>query len=164
MQRGLSLVREIPAVEPPSDFHARLQHRIFHVQDEDARRGSRLGAPGTALSIAAAGLIAFATLGPFARTIMPRAGRATTPAVEETAGPATDAWPLASERTGVIGGGGGWVSIGERRPRIGGAFEAPNGIGQVFPGPYSPLIVEPPRVGGRRDSRVLLAAYLNSVD
>jgi hypothetical protein len=164
MQRGLSLVREIPALQPPSDFHARMQHRIFHVQDEDLRRGSRLGTPATALSIDAAGLIAFAALGPFARNILPRASGAATVAVEEPSEPATETWPLSPERIGVMGGGGGWVHIGERRTRIGAEFEAPHGIGHVFPGPYSPLIIEPPRVGGRRDGRVFLAAYLNSVD
>ena len=34
MRRGLTLVRDLPPVVPGEDFTPRLQHRLYHVQDE----------------------------------------------------------------------------------------------------------------------------------
>lgn len=55
VDRGASIFRELPEVEPSEDFAARLQHRIFHVEDEmraPGRSFSGISAP-TAFSIAA---------------------------------------------------------------------------------------------------------------
>ncbi|NJD10802.1 MAG: hypothetical protein FIB01_10360 [Gemmatimonadetes bacterium] len=41
LQRGTSMLRELPPLLPSSDFHQRLQHRIFHVQDAGALAAER---------------------------------------------------------------------------------------------------------------------------
>lgn len=47
--RGRTLLRSFPEIEVTDDFHPRLRHRLFHVDDEDAL------APGTAGSATTAG-------------------------------------------------------------------------------------------------------------
>lgn len=56
VDRGARLFADLPEIEPSDDFAARLQHRIFHVEEEMRAPGrSASGVPATAvLSIAAA--------------------------------------------------------------------------------------------------------------
>lgn len=62
--RSLALLRTIPGVAVCDDFHPRLQHRIYHLQEDLARR--RHGAPFTRLGVAFAAtiLLALAVWGP----------------------------------------------------------------------------------------------------
>ena len=48
--RGLAVLRAIPGVVVGEDFHPRLQHRIYHIQEDLARR--RGGASFTRLGVA----------------------------------------------------------------------------------------------------------------
>ena len=62
--RGLALLRAIPPVAVREDFHPRLQHRIYHIEEDLARR--RSGASFTRLGVAFAAtiLLALAVWGP----------------------------------------------------------------------------------------------------
>ena len=64
LTRSLALLRVVPRVAVREDFHPRLQHRIYHVQEDLARR--RSGAPFTRLGVAFAAtvLVALAVWGP----------------------------------------------------------------------------------------------------
>jgi hypothetical protein len=43
LTRGTELLRGLPEVEPSEEFGARLQHRLFHVEDERLLAGRRTG-------------------------------------------------------------------------------------------------------------------------
>jgi hypothetical protein len=62
--RSLALLRVVPGVAVCDDFHPRLQHRIYHIREDLARR--RRGAPFTRLGVAFAAtiLLALAVWGP----------------------------------------------------------------------------------------------------
>ena len=64
LKRGLALLRAVPGVSVCEDFRPRLQHRIYHLQEDLARR--RHGAPFTRLGVALAitVLVALAIWGP----------------------------------------------------------------------------------------------------
>jgi hypothetical protein len=130
MRRGLRLVHEMPELEPSSDFQDRLQHRILHVVEERSETRRR-GRPGAVLSIAALGLIAFAVWRPLSDDVR---GSADLPAVEVADGTANasdaDAW--------FVGTPAAYMNP-----------DAKPTISLAFPGPYSPLIVEPPLRTGR---------------
>jgi anti-sigma factor RsiW len=133
LRKGLRLVHEMPELEPSSDFQDRLQHRIFHLMDERIEPRRR-GRAGTVASIAALGMIAFAVWQP-ATEDTPAFG--TTPAAEM----------LEIRTSHDPGVQAGWLvgsSAGYMNPA------AQPSISLAFPGPYSPLIVEPPLRGGGR--------------
>ena len=64
LKRSLALLRILPRVAVSEDFHPRLQHRVYHLQEDLARR--RHGAPFTRLgvAVAATALLALAVWGP----------------------------------------------------------------------------------------------------
>lgn len=64
VKRSLALLRALPGVAVGEDFHPRLQHRIYHIQEDLARR--RRGASFTRLGVAFAAtiLLALAVWGP----------------------------------------------------------------------------------------------------
>ena len=64
VKRSLALLRAVPGVAVGEDFHPRLQHRIYHIQEDLARR--RRGASFTRLGVAfaATALLALAVWGP----------------------------------------------------------------------------------------------------
>lgn len=64
VSRSLALLRVIPKATVRDDFHPRLQHRIYHIQEDIARR--RHGAPFTRLGVvfAVTVLLALAVWGP----------------------------------------------------------------------------------------------------
>lgn len=65
VRKGTEVLRDLPRVDPPSDFLARLQHRIYHIEDGIPLSPS-LGGGGAALvAVAAVGLLALTWL-PFA--------------------------------------------------------------------------------------------------
>jgi hypothetical protein len=126
LRRGLELVHALPEVQPSCDFQDRLRHRLFHVQDEMARP-SRFSPSGTALTLAVAGLIAFAAWGPLSDDRVSY--------VETTSAATLEA----GEALG-LGGSDAWF-LGAPTFRSG---EGPPSMALAFPGPYSPLIVQPP--------------------
>lgn len=133
MREGLRLVRELPEVEPSPDFHDRLQHRIFHLLDERIEPRRR-GRTATVATIAAAAVVAFALL---------QQPQDETPAFETTP---TAEFVGATQRYDA-GARSGWLMnthAGYMNPSV-----QPS-ISLAFPGPYSPLIVEPPLRGGGR--------------
>lgn len=56
VQRGLVLVRELPPPEPGPDFAPRLQHRVFHLQDQLQRRQGNFARVGAVAALAVAAL------------------------------------------------------------------------------------------------------------
>ena len=64
LKRSLSLLRVVPSVSVREDFHPRLQHRIYHLEEDRARR--RHGASFTRLgaALAATVLVALAVWRP----------------------------------------------------------------------------------------------------
>lgn len=54
---GRALLRDAETVEVGEDFHPRLQHRLYHVDDERALARSRSGSSSAALLLGAAALV-----------------------------------------------------------------------------------------------------------
>lgn len=65
VQRGLTVVRSLPRVNPPSDFLPRLRHRIYHIEDDIPFSGARPGGSAALVAVAVVGLFAVLWL-PFA--------------------------------------------------------------------------------------------------
>src|SRR5690606_33520694 len=65
MRQGLELVRGLPLLEPSSDFKPRLQHRLFHVQDE--RADERASGASAVVALAIAGMLAAIAWSPLLR-------------------------------------------------------------------------------------------------
>ncbi len=88
VETGVEQLRALPVVEPSDDFLPRLQHRIYHLDDERAGIASRRGSgASTGFVLAAAALIATAAALPLLRP-QPAVLRlppvaATAPTVEE---------------------------------------------------------------------------------
>jgi hypothetical protein len=55
--RGRALLRDAEPVEVGADFHPRLQHRLFHVDDERALARSRSGPSSSALLVGVAAVL-----------------------------------------------------------------------------------------------------------
>jgi len=143
MRNGLELVRTLPPVEPSADFGDRLRHGIYHVRNAapGRRRGSGL----------AVGMLALATLAAAAVwSPLLRVPRADTPRPELVSVPehlGVDWWyPVAASAAFPVPGG-----------------ESPYSLSMTFPGPYSPLIVEPPVYGGRI-GRAVFASHLHALE
>jgi anti-sigma factor RsiW len=131
LRRGLQLARQVPELRPADDFELRLQHRIFHEQD-----GNALGQQRPLASVAAlAGVIALIAWSPFI-VLHRRAGEGPSDAgARMVALPATD--PLGTVAVSWYPGDVPALPTQRRTVRP-----------TVFPGPYSPLIVNPPVHGG----------------
>lgn len=144
MRNGLELVRALPPVEPSAEFGDRLRHGIYHVRDArpERRRGSALSAG----VVAVAALAAVALWGPLPSPATPAdAGRQELVSVPEHLG--VDWWyPIAASAAFPVPGG-----------------EAPQTLSMTFPGPYSPLIIEPPVYGGRL-GRAVFASHLHTLE
>lgn len=143
MRRALDLAHNLPDVLPSSEFRPRLRHRLFHVQDELG--AIRPQAPGAAASLAIAALVALVAWSPLTMTLWRwhaerridrRAGLVQNtpvgrrPPVVSAAPQPVDPWSV-SPTTGM--------PIQARS-----FYELPD---PSFPGPYSPLVVDPPMVG-----------------
>lgn len=68
MQEGVDLFRELPSAEPASDFSPRLQHRLYHVEDNIPWAAAHPGGSAAILAVAAVGLLSLFWL-PFATQI-----------------------------------------------------------------------------------------------
>jgi hypothetical protein len=144
MRRGLQLIHEAPEILPSPDFHLRLQHRLFHLQD-DLGQNDRFAAAGAAVALAVAGLIALAAWSPFlqmadetpAAALVADAPPAELGSADEQ--PMPEWWYATNSGSGMFS----YASLGSY-PSLGNA----PGMMPVFPGPYSPLIISPPSAGG----------------
>ena len=133
VRRGLTLVHELPAVEPSPDFEQRLQHRIFHVQDEVSLAPQRPVAGAAALAVAAAiALLAWSPL------LMDG---------ERSAPTAADVTPSQYQplRLQAPSSAAEWYTT----IPVGATLASHNGVmfisaPSVAPGPYNPLVVQPP--------------------
>ena len=68
MREGVDLFRELPEAEPASDFTPRLQHRLYHVEDNIPWAVAHPGGSAAVLAVAAVGLLSLFWL-PFATQI-----------------------------------------------------------------------------------------------
>lgn len=60
LKKGLHLLRTLPSLELPEDFHPRLNHRIYHIEDGASISRETLGSGATTVSVMAiAALLAF---------------------------------------------------------------------------------------------------------
>lgn len=138
LRRGVELARQLPVVKPAADFELRLQHRIYHLQDGDAFGQQRpLAGIGVAATLAI--VIALIAWSPFLvldrADFERKADGAAEPGAMMAALPPAD--PLG---TVAVSWYPGLVPALPTHPFM----VRPT----VFPGPYSPLIVNPPVHGG----------------
>lgn len=66
IRQGVEILRAAPAIEPSPDFFPRLQHRLYHVEDE-LRTGSRGPGANAVVSLAIAGVLALLAWSPLLR-------------------------------------------------------------------------------------------------
>jgi anti-sigma factor RsiW len=60
LEQGLALLRRLPSLDVPEDFHPRLDHRIYHIEDGANLTREALGSGATTISVlAVAALLAF---------------------------------------------------------------------------------------------------------
>jgi len=64
VKRSLVLLRAVPGVVVGEDFHPRLQHRIYHIQEDLARRRGGVSFTRLGVAFAATILVALAVWGP----------------------------------------------------------------------------------------------------
>jgi hypothetical protein len=138
------------------DFEARLQHRVFHLQDEMWRH-DRFATTGATMSLVLAAMIALVAWGPVLMREL-ESGPASEAAVDVSA----DVGPVAADviQTQEVPETGlpteSWY--GNPGALVGGYDGA--SLNAAFPGPYSPLIVEPPVVGlSGRGARAVLTSF-----
>jgi hypothetical protein len=145
MQHGLELLRHVPEVRPSIDFEARLQHRVFHLQDEMWRH-DRFATTGAAVSLLVAAMIALVAWVPVVLQELEE-GRAGTAVANVTA----DGSAAAEEPGTIIPEPGLLPPSWHAHPGdlVGRRLDAVSSLNAAFPGPYSPLIVEPPLLNTR---------------
>lgn len=150
--RSLRLLGDVPTVEPSSDFHDRLQHRILHLQDEMARH-DRFSGSGTMASLAVAAVIALVAWAPL---MLPDA-MGGDKRIADARSLTTRAARTASRDMAPVE----WYGSAPGTP----VQDGPLSMSAAFPGPYSPLIVEAPvtRASGRA-ARAVFAAYYPGVE
>lgn len=66
---GSAIYRDLTDIEPASDFLPRLQHRIFHIDEESARLGRRASGTSVIFTTAIAGMIGLAAWAPLVRPV-----------------------------------------------------------------------------------------------
>lgn len=66
VRQGIDLIRSRPEIEPSADFFPRLQHRLYHLEDE-LRYGARGPGAGAVVSLAIAGVLALLAWSPMMR-------------------------------------------------------------------------------------------------
>lgn len=140
LRKSLSLLSELPAVAPSTDFQTRLDHRLLHLQDELARH-DRFAGSGTLAVLAIAATIALVAWGPMLFQVRPEGMPAV--AVQSVRTPASL----------------------EYYGRGSGAGDGGASLSATFPGPYSPLIVEAPVTRASPGAaRAMFAAYYPLVE
>jgi anti-sigma factor RsiW len=137
VQRGIELARELDVIEPSADFDWRLNRRLREIDEAMADR-TRSARSGAALAMAIAGMVAFLAWSPI---LSPAANRGLTGVLSGA--------PVSDPGDDAVGGWEWWY--GGMEPV---AMKQPN-ASNAFPGPYSPLRVDPPIRGGGQSRTVL---------
>lgn len=145
LRRSLELAQEIDEIQPSADFSLRLNRRLREIDEAmvDRTRSARSGA---ALAVAIAGMVAFLAWSPIFSPRNQRDGLSML-----SSGPAT----TDSRFDDTVGGWEWWY--GEGAP----AAMRPPSANNAFPGPYSPLRVDPPIRGGGV-SRTVLTSLIDA--
>ena len=143
VSRGLDMVREAATIEPSPDFTVRLNRRLRGL-DEERYQKQQSVVSGAAVTVALASVIALAAWSPILRPWAESRASAVAAAVTDAAEDGDEEWPNGSRLTPYV------------RPVV----SPPPSMTAAFPGPYSPLVVEPPAVGRWSAGRAILAAYL----
>jgi hypothetical protein len=147
----------MPHVQPSGDFTVRL-NRGLRCVDEERTLHHQTVLAGASVTIALASLIALAAWTPILRNADPAgsvdaAVAANAPPAEESAGSAGSA--VAAEA---------WQYPNGLSPYVRPTVSPPPSLTAAFPGPYSPLFIEPPGTGRWSTARTVLATYLNNVE
>jgi hypothetical protein len=143
VRKGIDLVRDLPRLEPTTDFERRLEHRLFHIDDARTLQSTRPA--GAAATLVVAAVIAMLAWSPLLAPGGASTGTASRGAVAHD-GTGTD---RNGERVGPSGGTlaeagalpafmqtDSWYPLPASAPHV--------TVVAAFPGPYSPLIVTPP--------------------
>ncbi len=143
LRRGLGLVRDVAEIEPTPGFRTRLHRRLRGVNEERRRR--ERAASGAALVLVVAGLVALAAWVPIWQEAM-QAQRATAFSLQADARPGLP--PEMDMMDWWYPGLDGSAAVS--RPAA------------TFPGPYSPLVIQPPVVTGGASNGAALVNYGDS--
>jgi hypothetical protein len=133
----------MPFVEPSPGFTVRLDRRLRGI-DEARYLKQQSALSGALVTIALASLIALAAWSPVFRSATEEVSRLSS--VE----------PDAATRSGDD-----WRSAAGLSPYLRPGVSPPPSMTAAFPGPYSPLVIEPPAVGRWSAGRTLLTAYVS---
>jgi hypothetical protein len=160
MRRGLELVRDLPELTPSHDFEQRLQHRLYHADDGAALAAQRPAA-GAVAAFAVAGVIALLAWSPMllrtedgTAVVVTSEPRREQPAYMTPVPPRPEL-PVQVPLTAPLHGAGDlWQPAVAVPPLSSGDMAR---ILAAFPGPYSPLVVNPPVHG--RSVRTVSTGY-----
>jgi anti-sigma factor RsiW len=144
VEQGISLAREMDEIQPSEDFDWRLNRRLREIDDVMAER-TRSVASGATLAVAIAGMVAFLAWSPILSPVVAR--NALSGGFGESRGMVPD----------DTAGGWEWWYGGGVEP----AAMRPPSASNAFPGPYSPLRVDPPIRGGG-ESRTVLTSLIDT--
>lgn len=138
LERGLELARDMPTIEASPEFQSRLNRQLREIDYAMSER-DRSVRSGAALAVAVAGVVALLAWSPVFRP--------------DTAATFNGTDSASALRTGDAAEGWEWWYNGVEP-----AAMAPPNANNAFPGPYSPLYVEPPLGGGR--ARTVLTSLI----
>ena len=145
VRKGLTLVTELPEIQPSLDFEQRLQHRIFHLEDEMTFTQQR-PAVGVAAALAVAAMIALLAWSPL---LIQRATTAASVAQERV----EPSYQPLGYNTPEMGIPQWYTTIPVGTPVTAAGAATLIGRQAIEPGPYNPLIVQPPMRAVRTVSR-----------
>jgi len=148
LRRGLAVVRGLDPVEPSPEFRVRL-HRRLHGLAEEQRAVALPVLAGAGVTLAVVATVAVAAW-------LPLSGPTNSPAEIASAEQQADR----VESLSRIGSESApWRPLNGWSPWVRPTLAPPSSMTVALPGPYSPLVVQPPSVG-RPMGRAILAAYL----
>lgn len=142
--QGIELARNLDEIEPSADFGWRLNRRLREIDEKMVER-TRSATTGAALAIAIAGMVAFLAWSPILSLASPRTNLSAGYGGEQEQ----------SRDDDMVGGWEWWY--GGMEP----ATMRPPSASNAFPGPYSPLRVDPPIRGGG-ESRTVLTSLMET--
>lgn len=125
----------------------RLQHRIFHMEDAHALQPRATGAAGAAAALGVAAAIALLAWSPILTTLADDDSPAAA-ALEQSADDTYGAFV-----TGPLFSQNSWYPT-----RMPAPAHQPSALLAAFPGPYSPLVVNPP---AHRSMRTVSTEYVS---
>ncbi|MCI0435403.1 MAG: zf-HC2 domain-containing protein [Gemmatimonadetes bacterium] len=147
LRRGLAIVRELEPVQPSAEFTGRLHRRLHGLHEEQQSQARSLFA-GATVTLALAASMAIASWLP----IFSRGEPADMVASGEPE-------PIRIDASRSAGDAVPWMMPNALSPLVRPFLSPPPSMTAALPGPYSPLVVQPPAVG-RSTGRAFLTAYL----